>query len=217
MYPYFYRFRLLPCHLFFIFHFLWRGVPWCAVLSSSFWRVVRLGCRCGWVCGRVVWRWEAAVVSPSVVSFRLSYRVGGAMAFRLVFSVSYFSSRVGVILLRRFCQLGFPRRFVFSCRCCCLVRVRFVGRVVWRRVVEAWLLGVAWLLGGSVMSCRVAGIVGVVVAAVSSACLFFLLFLVSDEAEEAASSRPVFSVSYFSSRLFRLGVRLVGASCFFVL
>ena len=83
------------------------------------------------------------MVSPSVVSFRLSYLVGGAMAFRLVFR-PVFSSRVGVILLRRFCQLGFPRCFVFSCRCCCLVRVRLVGRVGWRRVVEAWLLGVAW-------------------------------------------------------------------------
>lgn len=70
--------------------------------------------------------------------------------------------------------------------------------------------------GGSVMSCRVAGIVGVVVAAVSSACLFFLLSLVSDEAEEAAFSRLVLRL-VLASRLFRLGVRLVGASCFFVL
>ena len=66
------------------------------------------------------------------------------------------------------------------------------------------------------MSCRVAGIVGVVVAAVSSACLFFLLSFVSDEAEEAASSRLVLRL-VLASRLFRLGVRLVGASCFFCL
>ena len=134
------------------------------------------------------------------VSSRLSSRV--LVSCRRYPVAPFLSARVPA----SFC-LFLPLVLSCSCSSCraCWMASGCGGVAVGRGVVA----------GGSVMSCRVAGIVGVVVAAVSSACLFFLLSLVSDEAGEAAFSRLVFRL-VLASRLFRFGVRLVGASCFFL-
>ena len=124
------------------------------------------------------------------VSSRFSSRV--LVSCRRYPVVPFLSARV----LASFC-LFLPLLLSCSCSSCraCRMASGCGGVAVGRGVV----------VGGSVMSCRVAGIVGVVVAAVSSACLFFLLSLVSDGAEEAASP-PSRSPS-------RIGVSSIPSRC----
>ena len=102
------------------------------------WRLVsafRLSCR----------RWR--LVSRPVSAFCFSSRVG-VLCCR--------AFRVGVVLLRRFCQLVFPCRLVFSRRCCCSLCALLVVRVGWRRAVVALRWGGSWLPWGGRYGCCVA-------------------------------------------------------------
>lgn len=123
MYRYFYRFRLLPCHLCFFFIFSFYGMKAGCIFLVIFW------CRC---CGcfrsvlrlvlRFVIRFVPFLVPSLVPPFgpfsRFVHRPVLRSALLFVFSV--WACRGGAVCgSRRFCQLVFPCRLVLSRRCCC--------------------------------------------------------------------------------------------------
>lgn len=104
------------------------GVPFLVSFLVLCWRPVRVS-------------WVGVLVSA--LAFRFSFRLVVPSCLGVPWC---WASRVGVVLLRRFCQLVFPCCLVWSCRCRRSIRVRPVGRVGWR-VVGAWRGGGAWLMG----------------------------------------------------------------------